>query len=85
MTVPFTRFNKAGGDEGNKEGNKLLNRTQVEVLAEIRNNPNITKSQLCIVCNVGKTAVDRSIDKLKMLGFIKRVGSRKIGYWEVLK
>jgi predicted HTH transcriptional regulator len=45
VTIPFNRVNKVGdkvGDKvGNKVGNKNLNISQIKVLAEIRNNPNI--------------------------------------------
>ena len=69
--IPFNRLkdvgnkvgiklcNKVGDKVGDKVGNKLnsaaLNFSQIKVLAEIRNNPNITKSQLMVKCNLGKT------------------------------
>ena len=46
VVIPFNRLNSHSEIEGNKEGNKNLNSTQIRVLAEIRNNPNITKKQL---------------------------------------
>lgn len=69
---------------GNKVGDKSLNNSQVRVLAEIRNNPNITKEQLMIVCNLGKTSIDNIISTLKSNGYIERVGSNKTGYWKVI-
>lgn len=69
---------------GNKVGDKSLNNSQVRVLAEIRNNPNITKEQLMIVCNLGKTSIDNIISTLKSKGYIERVGSNKTGYWKVI-
>ena len=62
-------------------GNKNLNPTQIKVLAEIRNNPKITKKQLEASVGVGKTAIDTAIAKLRERGFIQRVGSNKTGYW----
>ena len=83
--IPFNRISSQGEHEGNKEGNKegniKLNYTQIRVLAEIRNNQNITKKQLEVNVGVGKTAIDRAIAKLKEIGFIQRVGSNKKGYW----
>ena len=70
---------------GNKVGNKKMNNSQIKVLAEIRNNPNITKQQLMLVCELGKTSIDNIIATLKKLGYIERVGSNKTGYWEALK
>ena len=42
------------GDKSNKDS---LNISQVRVLAEIRNNPNITKPQLMAKYEIGKTAL----------------------------
>ena len=68
---------------GDKVGDKSLNATQVKVLAEIRNNPNITKPQLSLVIGVGKTSIDKALSTLKNMGYIQRIGSNKTGYWHV--
>ena len=85
-TIPFNFINEAGdkvGDKvGDKAGDKTLNDSQTRVLAEIRNNPNITKPQLMIACNLGKTSIDNIISTLKKKGYIERVGSNKSGYWK---
>lgn len=65
-------------------GDKSLLSSQIKVLAEIRNNPNITKPQLAKLCNLGKTTVGKAISTLKKLNYIKRVGANKNGYWKVL-
>ena len=78
VTIPFNRINKVG----DKVGDKTLNDSQTRVLAEIRNNPNITKLQLMMACNLGKTSVDNIISVLKKKGYIERVGSNKSGYWK---
>lgn len=69
----------------NKDSKKLLNNTQVRILAEIRNNPNITKPRLAEILRLGKTTIDTGIAVLKKNGYIKRVGSNKSGYWKTLK
>ena len=83
VTIPFNRINQVGDKVGNKVGNKSLNNSEIKVLAEIRNNPNITKAELIIKCDLGKTSVDNIISFLKKHGFIERVGSKKTGYWKV--
>lgn len=86
VTIPFNRINencKMGNKVGNKVGNKNLNNSQIKVLAEIRNNPNITKQQLMTLCELGKTSIDNIISTLKKLGYIERIGSNKSGYWKV--
>ena len=65
VTIPFNRINKVGNKVGNKLNSDLLNTSQVKVLAKIRNNPNITKSQLMIKCDLGKTSIDNIIKTLK--------------------
>lgn len=65
---------------GDKVSDKSLNALQIKVLAEIRNNPNITKPELCIVCNLKKTSIDNALKVLKDKKYIKRVGSNKTGY-----
>ena len=72
-----------GNKVGNKMGDKSLNISHIKVLAEIRNNPNITKNELTIKCDLGKTSIDNIISRLKKLGLIERVGSNKTGYWKV--
>ena len=52
-------------------GDKLLNKSQIRVLAKIRNNLNITKSQLMIKCELGKTSIDKNIKVLKDKHYIK--------------
>lgn len=78
VTIPFNFINEVG----DKVGNKSLNDFQTRVLAEIRNNPNITKPQLMIICHLGKTSIDKIISVLKEKGYIKRIESNKSGYWK---
>ena len=39
---------------GDKVGYINLNISQIKVMAEIRNNPNITKPELMVKCDLGK-------------------------------
>ncbi|MCI7220979.1 MAG: hypothetical protein MR497_05525, partial [Bacilli bacterium] len=89
VTIPFNRINNAGdkaGDKvGDKVGDKTLNISEIKVLAEIRNNPNITKPQLMIKCDLGKTSIDNIIKKLREMNYIERIGANKNGHWKVNK
>ena len=86
VTIPFNFINEVGDKVGNKVGNKTeehgLNDSQTRVLAEIRNNPNITKKELAVVCHLGRTSIDNTVAVLRKRGFIERVGSNKSGYWK---
>ena len=67
------------------EVNPVLDvRNQTAILAELRNNPNITIRQLSVKTGLGHTAVQNNLTKLQKSGLIKRAGSRKAGVWEVI-
>ena len=93
VTIPFSWINvmsdKVGDKRSDKVGDKntesFLNHTQTRILAEIRNNPNITKPRLAEILKLGKTTIDKGIAVLKKHGYIERVGSNKSGYWKVLR
>lgn len=76
VTAPFNFTHEVGNKAGNKVGNKIeengLNDSQTKVLAEIRNNPNITKKELAIVCCLGKTSIDNAIVVLKKEGIHRK-------------
>ena len=96
VKIPFNWINVMGDKVGNKMGNKVgnknddkeeipqLTKTQNRILAEIRNNPNITKNNLVSTLGVGKTTVDNGIATLKKYDYIERIGSKKSGYWKVI-
>ncbi|MFV0362907.1 MAG: MarR family transcriptional regulator [Suipraeoptans sp.] len=89
VKIPFNWINVMGDKVSNKVGDKPadspLTNTQYQILLEIRNNPNITKTRLMELLSVGKTTVDNGITALKKYGFIERIGSNKTGYWKVVK
>ena len=76
--------NRVGNNSENGEAVRL-NETQRKILDEIRNNPNITKEQLSIKICKGKTTIDNGIKFLRENGRLRRIGSNKNGYWEVME
>ena len=70
VTIPFNFINEVGNKVGNKTEENELNDSQTKVLVEIRNNPNITKKELAVVCCFGKTPIDNAIVVLKKRGYI---------------
>ena len=62
-----------------------LSKTEKLVYNAISSNPKLSQPELAIKCGVGKTTVQNVIIKLKNYRIIKRIGSNKTGYWEVLK
>lgn len=87
VTIPFNWINVVG--EKKHSPNVIedtvykVSNSQLRILVEIRNEPNITKLRLTEKLNLGKKAVDNAISALKKKGFIERVGSNKTGYWKV--
>ena len=76
---------KSGVINGAINGAINLSSTERAVLEAIIDTPNITKAKLQIVTSLGKGTIDRAIKTLKEKEIIKRVGSNKNGYWEMLK
>lgn len=71
---------------GNKVGNKndaRLTPNKKRMISEIRNNSNITSSQLASILGISTTAIEKNISYLKDNGYIERIGSSKTGYWKV--
>ena len=79
VTIPYNKVNEVG----NKNSEIKLNLSQIKVLAEMRNKPNITISELSKVCEISYTAVDKILKVLKSSGIIQRIGANKNGYWQV--
>ena len=92
VTIPFNFINavdyqiekKVVNKSGEKMVNKLLNKSQLSIIKAIRNNPNITISELEKETGLGHTAIQNNLNKMQELSVIERVGSRKTGYWKVL-
>lgn len=85
--------NEKGGDEkveneevrnGEIENRRKLSQRRMKIMAEIRDNPNITKEELHIIFGISETAIDKHLKFLKDNGYIERVGPKKCGYWKVL-
>lgn len=83
VTIPFHWINKVGYKVGKKSGPVKLTANRKQILAEIRNNPNVTKKQLSVIVGISTTAVDKNIQHLRENGYIERVGSNKTGYWKI--
>ncbi len=66
---------------GNK---KPLNERRSRIIAEMRNDPNITTAQLKVILDCSETTVENNVAFLRKNGYIERVGSRKTGYWKIL-
>lgn len=86
VTIPFKWINVMAEKTWEyKAGNKTLSKTQQKILALIKENPNITKANVMEKLKLGKTTIDNGFAFLKEARYIERVGSRKTGYYKILK
>ena len=79
--VPISNIN----DPVNATVNATVNDRQKRVLREAKVNKNITIAQLAEKLNVSRDTILRDMKKLKKLNLIKREGSDKLGYWDVIE
>ena len=56
-----------------------------QVLEAIRITPNLSYNQIALKIGKSPATVKRALSKLKELNRIKRVGSDKTGYWEIIQ
>jgi ATP-dependent DNA helicase RecG len=62
----------------------LLNEVQGQLLSALQKEPKAGYNTLAELLNVSPATVKRHIQKLKNMGRLKRIGSKKSGYWEVI-
>lgn len=87
LTIPFNWINGTGAKIGSEEGNivngVIVSDVQASILSEIRDNEKITIPEISKKLSLSKSTVDKNIAKLKEMGVLARLGSRKTGYWKI--
>ncbi len=63
--------------------NDPLNKIQVQLLSALKTKPKADYATLAKILDVSPATVKRNFQKLKNIGALKRIGSKKTGYWEV--
>ena len=73
--------------ESNDEngGQKKWSETTKKVFGLIKNNPHISRKELCEKLGINPSAVQKHIEKLKEQNMIVRIGGAKGGHWEIIK
>lgn len=64
--------------------NLMLSGLQRMILHMIEQNPDISYDELAFNTLKNKTTIMRNIQKLKAMGLLERIGSRKTGFWRVI-
>ena len=89
-----TRANAATGLSGKDQESvgKVLGKrrenvgkTSGMILDVCRETPSITIAEIAKRIGITERSVQRSIQKLQSAGLLRRIGSRKEGYWQVIK
>lgn len=58
--------------------------TALQIIKEIRNNPNITLSEIAEKIGVSRRWIATNIKHLQDVGVVKRIGPNKGGHWEII-
>ena len=74
-----------GGQKTTPGGQKKWSETTQKIYILIKENPAITRKELCDTLSINPSAIQKHIDKLKNDGVIIRNGGAKGGHWEVIQ
>jgi ATP-dependent DNA helicase RecG len=86
VTIPFKKVGiNSFTIVSNKVTNKVTNKTDDKIIELIRDNQNITIQQIMVKTGLSEPGVKKNLKQLKEKEIIKRVGSNKKGYWEVIE
>ncbi|WP_308699330.1 ATP-binding protein [Mycoplasma zalophi] len=82
--VIVTLFNRNYEAQNEAQSLKLNNQKRIEKILElIKENKNITRSDLQDILRVSKSTIERDILKLKEEDKLEYIGSSKNGYWKI--
>ncbi len=85
FTIEFSRLDRNNTGEINGEINGEISEEEFSVLSVFKTNKNATKDEVIKQTGISSRTIDRIIKSLKEKELLKRVGSNKNGYWDVLK
>ena len=76
-----------GGSNGGINGGLFggLNETEKEIISLIKENPHIRIFEMAQRLLKPVRTIENNINQLKEKGLIARIGSKKTGYWKLLK
>lgn len=82
--TPFIEFILGVIDETLALENSIPHSTRDKIIEQLRNNPNITRSELASILGITSDGVKYHLQKMTAEGIIVRHGSARGGYWEVV-
>lgn len=72
-------------NSGTLNGTLKLTKIQEQILKIIKDNPQITQKKIYEISGIPLRTIKRNIDILKNKEIIKRIGSDKKRYWQIIK
>ena len=69
----------------NKSKEKASEKPEILLLKQLKENPRRTKEEFAEILSLSRATITRSLQKLVAEGKIRRLGSNKTGFWEVLE
>ena len=86
LPIPVSMRVPKGVSKGvSKETLEELSDAAIRVYGLIKENPKINRNDLAKQTGVSLKNIQKHINKLKQIGAIRRVGSPKYGYWEIVE
>ena len=84
VIIPFNKINVNSFEIVNQrvdqKVNQKINKSQEIIISEIRNNPNVTITQLMIKTSLSNQGVKKNLRILKEKNLVERIGSNNGGY-----
>ena len=82
VAVPLS--GELSGKTSEKMPEKMPEKTSEKILYLISENPRITTRELVDIIGIHERNVARNLKTLQERGFLRRIGGRKEGYWQVV-
>lgn len=85
VTIPFKNNTLQSKNSEEYVEKESLSKIQNTILKLIQTKPNITQDEIAQILGVTLKTIYRNFKILLVNKYIKRIGSNKKGYWEILK
>lgn len=72
-------------EKGSEKNSESSEKSSEKILKIVRNEPSLTTQEISQELGISTRAVEKQIRSLKEAGRLKRMGSRKSGWWEVIE
>lgn len=81
----FAQDAEGGSGKSSEKRRENVGKTSGKILEACHEKSSITIPELSALTGVTERSIERNIQKLQADGFLKRIGGRKAGHWEVVE